>query len=315
MLDRAGSLPFPVAVQMEALDAEPDAALDRQLDAFAGRRIPVWLTVPAPARIEDAEPWRASLRRLLERHGRGLTILEVRIDDQPAAVAAFSARVASTEVRAAYDTIRVALGGRRMIDVADREAVYTPDLAPYVDLLVLPEDAIDGGRPWLSRTDPAAGLIVSAGGVDRAGADSVSADSARRRLPDAVLRYAGTERVDVGVAGRATVWRRRSNRWRLLPRCSPTTSSRSTSRPPDCNCPSAPTMWERTLPHRLLFDNQTFATLLAYWGEPRTDRSASRSRWRSRARRSPTICSAAHRPPPPTSSATPPPGGCVPACR
>ena len=26
-----------------------------------------------------------------------------------------------------------------------------------------------------------------------------------------------------------------------------------------------------TLPHRLLFDNQTFATYLAYWGEPRTD--------------------------------------------
>ena len=156
VLDRAGVLPFPVAVQVEALDAEPDAALNRQLDTLAERRIPVWLSVPAPARIEDAEPWRASLRRLLERHGRGLTILEVRIDDQPAAVAAFSARVASTEVRAAYDTIRVALGGRRMIDVADREAIYTADVAPYVDLLVLPEDAIDGARPWLSRTDPAA---------------------------------------------------------------------------------------------------------------------------------------------------------------
>ena len=103
--------------------------------------------MPAPARIEDAEPWRASLRRLLERHGRGLTILEVRIDDQPAAVAAFSRRVASTEVRAAYDTIRVALGGRRMDrcrPIAKRSTRRT--LAPYVDLLVLPEDAIDGGR-------------------------------------------------------------------------------------------------------------------------------------------------------------------------
>ena len=61
VLDRAGVLPFPVAVQVEALDAEPDAALNRQLDTFAERRMPIWLSVPAPARIEDAEPWRASL--------------------------------------------------------------------------------------------------------------------------------------------------------------------------------------------------------------------------------------------------------------
>ncbi len=226
--------------------------------------------MPAPARIEDAEPWRASLRRLLERHGRGLTILEVRIDDQPAAVAAFSARVASTEVRAAYDTIRVALGGRRMIDVADREAVYTADLAPYVDLLVLPEDAIDGGRPWLSRTDPAAGLIVSAGGVDRAGADSASADSTRRRLPDAVLRYAGT---NVSMSA----WRASDDLAAALQSVAPVAALLTHDIEPLDESAAGLQLFVgaddvgRTLPHRLLFDNQTFATLLAYWGERRPD--------------------------------------------
>jgi hypothetical protein len=270
VLDRAGSLPFPVAVQVDALAAEPDAALDRQLDALAGRGIPVWLTMPAPPRIEDAEPWRASLRRLLERHGRGLTILEVRIDDQPAAVAAFSTRVASTEVRAAYDAIRVALGGRRMIDVADREAVYTADLAPYVDLLVLPEDAIDGGRAWLSRTDPAAGLIVSAGGADQAGAGSVSADGTRRRLADAVLRYAGT-------SVSMSAWRASDDLAAALQSVAPVAALLTHDLEPLDESAAGLQLFVGaddvggTVPHRLLFDNQTFATLLAYWGQPRTD--------------------------------------------
>jgi hypothetical protein len=266
VLDRAGSLPFPVAVQVEAAGAEPDAALNRQLDTFADRRIPIWLSVPAPARIEDAEAWRASLGRLLERHGRNLTILEVLIDDQPAAVAAFSVRVASTEVRAAYDTIRVALGGRRMIEVADREAIYTADVAPYVDLLALPEGAIDAARAWLSRADPAAALIVSAGDADRAGGDSVSADNATRRLLDTVLRYAGT-----GVS--VSAWRASDPMAAALQAVVPVAALLTHDIEPLDESAAGLQLSVgigdvgRTLSHRLLFDNQTFATYLAYWGE------------------------------------------------
>ena len=146
VLDRAGSAAFPVAVQVEALDAEPDAALDRQLDAFAARRIPIWLTMPAPARIEDVEPWRAPLRRLLDRHGRSLTILEVPIDDQPAALAAFAVRLASTEVRAAYDTIRVALGGRRMDRRRPIGNLHGGRSRRTSTCCVLPAEADRGGR-------------------------------------------------------------------------------------------------------------------------------------------------------------------------
>jgi hypothetical protein len=269
VLDRAGALPFPVAVQVEAPSAEPDAELSRTLDAFTDRRVPIWLSVPAPSRIEDAEAWRTSLRRMLERHGRSLAILEVVIDDQPAAVAAFSARVASTEVRAAFDSIRVALGGRRMTNVADREAIYTADVAPYVDLLVLPEDAIDRARPWLSRTDPAAALIVSAGN-DRAAGDAAAADDIRRRLLDAVLQYAGT---NVSMSA----WRASDALATALQRVAPAAALLTHDIEPLDESAAGLQLSVgtddvgRTLRHRLLFDNQTFATYLAYWGERRPE--------------------------------------------
>ena len=47
-------------------------------------------------------------------------------------------RLASTEARAFAASVRVALGGERMRTAASRADVYTADLAPYVDLLVVP---------------------------------------------------------------------------------------------------------------------------------------------------------------------------------
>ena len=72
VLDRAGALPFRGRRRgWTTLDAERRRRARRSAGGARGRDVPIWLAVPAPARTEDAEPWRAALRRLLERHGDG----------------------------------------------------------------------------------------------------------------------------------------------------------------------------------------------------------------------------------------------------
>jgi hypothetical protein len=116
ILDQAGALPFRVAVRIVRSGLDTDSTLDDSLRELAARQAPIWLAVPAPARVEEADAWLAALRQLLARHARALTILEVTIDDQPAALAAYAVRLASTEARAATGAaIRLAIGGRRMV--------------------------------------------------------------------------------------------------------------------------------------------------------------------------------------------------------
>ncbi len=46
--------------------------------------VPVWLTVPAPASVQDAEAWRQRLAALLEQHGDGIAIVEVAVSREQA---------------------------------------------------------------------------------------------------------------------------------------------------------------------------------------------------------------------------------------
>ena len=190
VLDAAGPLPFPVGVRIAMASADADAALDARLDAYGRRRVPIWLSLPAPDAVENVEPWRQSLLRLLDRHGAALAILEVTIDGQPADVGAFAARIASTEARARRAAIRVALGGLTMADAGGRDSVYTSELAPYIDVLVVSSsrDAdAESAHKWLQRVDPEAAIIV------RHGAAATGADAARLQVVDAVLGSVGTD--------------------------------------------------------------------------------------------------------------------------
>src|SRR5262249_3602428 len=84
--------------------------------------------VPAPDAQADVDRWRTALRPIVEKHGAGLTILEVALDRQPARLAMFELQVAATEVRASHDAIRVAIGGAAMNDRARREDIYRAEL-------------------------------------------------------------------------------------------------------------------------------------------------------------------------------------------
>ena len=263
ILDRAGPLPYRVAVRVLTPDPTADAALSDRLLALATRDLPIWLVVPAPARPEDAEPWRAAVRRLLDRHSSALTILEVTIDDQAASLAAFAVRLASTEARAVTGTAtRLALGGRRMATDAGRSEVYTQELTPYVDLLEVPDAEVERATAWLSRVDASAGLAVTTG-------RRRASDAGARDTIDAVLRFAGTRVAIFSALATDDL----TSALKSLAPAAPLLSHEVEDLE-DQGAALRLTIGGEdvtgTVPHRLLLDNQTFATYLAYWG-PRRD--------------------------------------------
>lgn len=259
MLDSAGALPFRVAVRIVASGLETGSGLDDSLREVTARQAPIWLALPAPARVEDVDSWRAALGQVLARHGAALTILEVIIGDQPAPLAAYAVRLASTDARARTEaTIRVAIGGSRMESEARRSDVYTGELAPYVDLLSIPPAEADRAASWLAQVDGTAGLIVTlATGPDAA--------ETRRAVADAILRFAGSKVVLFACAGGEA----------LIPslQAAASVAVLLTHDVTNLEDPGSSLQLSvggadaSTIPHRLLFDNQTFGTFLAYWGD------------------------------------------------
>src|SRR4029079_16830838 len=167
-----------------ALDAD-GRALDARLTMYRERKRPVWLAVAAPMSVDAAEGWRALLAGVLSRHGDGLAVIEIDVDAQDAQLAAYVLRLAATEIRAARDDIRIAVGGPRLARTTD---LYTADLAPYLDLLVLPDNAdVDAAAGLLKRVDPGAQIAL----VDLDAGEA--ALTARRTVIDRELRAIGTD--------------------------------------------------------------------------------------------------------------------------
>lgn len=261
-LDTIGNLAFPVAVHVNAVRA-PLSSLDSRLAVLERRKIPAWLSVAAPETVDAVPAWRTALRTLFERRRDALTLFEIVVDRQAADVAKFAVQTAATELRSSGSTARVALGGSAMLDTARREAMYSADLAPYVDLLAIAADRADRLRPgieaWLRAVDPQAGLALRAPEgratlpyalADRTLEDlgstvvirawrpaDLSAPTVRALAPLASLMTHQVSVLDDGAAGVSIV--------RAGVDVTPATR------------------------HRLLFDTDTFSTYLAYW----TDRS------------------------------------------
>ena len=74
---------------------------------------------------------------------------------EQAALGVFAVKLAATEARSARPAIRIALGGALVEDAAALAAVYTGDLAPYIDLLVVSDAAAASARPYWRASIPA----------------------------------------------------------------------------------------------------------------------------------------------------------------
>ena len=92
LLEAARALSMPIAVRVRASLAAEDLALEEKLASYRRAGIPMWVTVPAPASVQDAEKWRQALTGLLERYGDGIAILEIAIDREQAQLGGFAAQ-------------------------------------------------------------------------------------------------------------------------------------------------------------------------------------------------------------------------------
>jgi hypothetical protein len=254
-LEAAGAVAIPIAVRVSdpAFPAAP--GLDARLAVFERRHVPVWLSVPAPDAQADIERWQSALRGVLEKRGSALFVLEVTIDAQPARVASYAMQIAATEMRASHDAVRLAIGGPAMSDRPRREEIYRVELAPYIDLLAIPEAGAESIGPWLHQVDPNAAIAAIGSGSNVVngvfqdlGTDVVmhvwpapdvtaSAFRALSAVPDLLLG-------DISLLDAAGV------------------SLALRAGAADVTA---------TLPHRLLFDGRTFSTYLVYWGEAAAD--------------------------------------------
>lgn len=246
-------LPFPRLVRLAGVPG--DRAFEQRVAGYAARRQPLWLAVDAPATLDAVEPWRAALRQLIARHGESVAILEIAAGTD-ARVTGFALRLAATEARASAEFTRVAL----RCDAAALNSLYTTDLAPYVDLLTL-DAAADraAAAAYLARVDPETPLLVVAGDAGD------TADVAAARMLESQLETAGTN-----VA--AVVWTASPASPAALARLAPIARLIDGEVTPiDAGAAGLVLTLDgadvtTSLRHRLLFDTQSFATYLVYWG-------------------------------------------------
>ncbi len=260
VIEEAAALPaftVPLVARIAFQGSPADPALAARLAAFTQRRTPVWLSLPAPAAEDEVERWRIELRALLEQSGSTLTILEVALDRQPGRVARFAVQVASTEVRASHEGIRLAMGGPAMGDRSRREDIYSGDVAPYVDLLSIPEGGASVAA-WLHQIDPLARVLLTPLPSGAAAGDSAT-------VVEGVLRELGTEVV-------MHAWRAQDTAGEVLRALASMTDLLTDGiailddAAVGLELRIGPLDVTRSLPHRVLFDDKTFATFLVYSG-------------------------------------------------
>ena len=144
------SLPVMVRVHVPGAADATTAGIDVKLASYRAAGIAVWLTAPAPASVQDAEPWRQRLATLLQQHSDGIAIFEVAVDREPAALGVFAMKLAGHgSALARRDSHRARRSTRG--DAAALSTVYTSELAPYIDLLVVADPAVAAAREVQAR--------------------------------------------------------------------------------------------------------------------------------------------------------------------
>lgn len=264
LLEQASRANIPVAARVVLQGPEPQGEAARVLSEIERRRIPLWMTLPVPSAVSEVDRgWRMALRAEIERRASVLEVLELAVDAQPAAVVAYAAQIAATEARATTARVKLALGGDAMNDSARRDAVYTASLAPYVDLLSVGAAAVRDAGEWLSRIDRTA-RVVATGPLPSDGREP------ELTIVDGVVRDFGTSVI-------CRSWRAQAIAPGAIRALVPISAllghelSALEAEAVDLKLAIGSTDVIGTLSHRLLFDTDTFSTLLVYRGDASPD--------------------------------------------
>jgi hypothetical protein len=256
-INGSGDLARRVGVRAEGSLASSDArlSLDRRLRAISAPMPALWLTVDTPATQAAVDDWRRHLRSILA--AARPSVLELRLASQSPQLVRFIVQAAAADAGGA-GLVRVALGGDLSLGT-----VLTSAVAPYVDAVVVEDErAAERAARHLAKVDPESLVLMTSA--------DVSADPVRAVI-DGLLRTVGSGvsaaswRMDAGsvpaaIKGLASIDRVMSGE---ISELDPAISRLRLS--------IAGEDVTSRLPHRLLFDNTSLATLLVYWGEERKE--------------------------------------------
>ena len=249
----SSAIPLGARVRLTR-DDKSIAALGRYLDATELAQLPVWIVVSAPASLDEAEPWRSTLRQLFTRHPQTIAIVEVEFDETPANLQRFVLELTATESRASGVPVVVAASGTDAPAAQRFADQLTGEQSPYLDGLVVHEATGAGALEVARRRLPALNFLRRArasrpADVVRATMAALATETMATAwtadpddlaqalvdlAPAAALLSHAVQQIDPASVG-LTVMAGREN-------------------------------VERTLTHRLLFDADTFATYLWYDG-------------------------------------------------
>jgi hypothetical protein len=249
--------PIPLGTRVVTGPGIDTSALDRYLERITAAKLSAWVAVDAPAALDTMPAWRETLRGVFARHANTVAILEVVFHHAPADLQRFALEVAATEARARGSEVLVAASGVDAAATSRMATQLTANQAPYLDLFVL--DA----------------AISDAGGTNLA--------AARRAIPALRIvkrsRQGDTARIvrdtlsDVATDTLATAWSTSVADFTMaLAALAP--AAPLLSHPVEQIDPESVGLTltidtadvRQTLTHRLLFDEQTFATYLWYDG-------------------------------------------------
>jgi len=210
---RAQGLPVFARIMLGRADLEETPGtfrferLDARIERYKTKGVPVILAVrgPFPAPGEATE-WRNFVRALAEHYRgsvRGYEFGEI-AEGSPVPLAkdfAFLVKVAAVAMRSADKDALFLQAGPRPADPAWQEGLFSEDLAPYIDALVLPAGPLGSAEAHtrfdalLEREDPTAAIV----GTGLTLEDDPAA--AARRVLDDQLRHVGTRRALVSYVG------------------------------------------------------------------------------------------------------------------
>ena len=254
--------PLAVRLQLPASALGAPEAADRLRD-LASAGVSVWLAVQLPASVDDLDAWRADLSRLVNAHGPALAIVEVQTESAPYPLARFGVRAAATDVRAAVPGLPIAVSGATVDEQAARDPARAAEMAPYMDLLALRAgDDVAAAVVRFQRAGPALAAVIpgrllphdpSAAGVECVAAALWALGTA--------VRATAVEATPEAQRGCADA----------LMRIEPLTHGDVTALDPAGSALAVSQLGRdvtASARYRLLFDQRTGATLLAYDGGP-----------------------------------------------
>ncbi|MPY88983.1 MAG: hypothetical protein GEU99_13775 [Luteitalea sp.] len=267
----APAFPVMARVVVTRTDLEPTPgvytfeALDERLGEYGRRDVGVWLAVSGMAPgLEDAERWRAFVRALAARCARRVRVLELAVDGRDPNLEAYLAKLVATEIHGRDEQTLVALRPGPRANVATLEDLYSHDLAPYVDAVTVPASAdaatLRQLETSLARLDSSARLLVTGvalGEPDRARGAFIATELEALGTGQVARSYAG-EPASVRSALAAGTAIADLVAGELVPLDPGAASLRLRRNGQDVT---------DTVRHRLLYDVETFATYLLYWGD------------------------------------------------